>query len=141
MLLVALFIITMQYLQILQVFLSFLATLLFLVLSTINNARYSVFESKFTKVFRFFQDLSFTILMAIMCLLYLDENWQIIPEWLRSGFAIAVVVLVISNILMEFMILVREGWKYCCSRKRAKVEAQAMYANPVALPVGLNDPF
>lgn len=120
--LVAFFIVTMQYLQILQVFLSFVAMLFFLILNAVNFRRHTIFEHRLTKFVRIIQDISFTLMMALICVLYFEQKKAVMNSTLKLIIVGSFLILVIINILLELVIMVKELGSSCCKKKNPKTK-------------------
>ena len=116
------FLLTMQYLQILQVFLSFLVMLTFLIFNVIKFRKYKFFEDRLTKVARVIQDISFTVMMAFVCILYFEQKSSTLNETLKLVIIGSFAILVIINILLEIGIMVKELGSSCCRKKDEQIK-------------------
>ena len=82
--------------------------LFFLVFNTVNFRRHKIFEQRLTKIGRIIQDVSFTIMMAFICVLYFEQKSGNLNPTMKLVVVGSFVILVIINILLEVAMLVKE---------------------------------
>lgn len=74
--LVSVFIYAFQFLQILQVSLSLLLLLFICVCTLFMSFKLKFFKSKFTKIVRIFQEVSFTLILVFVGLFYMEKSYN-----------------------------------------------------------------
>jgi len=92
-----------------------------------GDIRYNYFIDKFTRVFRIIQEVSFTIILILICVFYYDSVHQAINQDIKLILVILFSVLVIKNILLEIInavILTIAYLKEKCGSKKKKVSKE-----------------
>lgn len=116
---IGVFIVSMQYQQVfIQVLSSFVVTLSCLVINIRNFRKYRIFKSRLTKYMRMIQDASFTTMMLMIFVLYVDEKSKFLNDLGKMLVVYIFVALVLVNLLIELTILLKELFSCCCCKKK-----------------------
>lgn len=123
---VTLLIYNLQYLQVIQVTFSLAIIFGIFMFTLVTCNRTKFFHSKFTKVFRIIQGSSFTIILTLINVFYVDSELKFIKnENMNYYMVILFAVLVMLNILLEiinaFKELFQMAWSKCRQKERQKV--------------------
>jgi hypothetical protein len=90
----------LQYLQMVQILSSFLFQLWFAV-QTILLRKTAFFKRKYTHLTRIIQEVSMTLIIVIICMVFYDNNYKSINNSSKARITIFFLALVIVNILLE----------------------------------------
>lgn len=107
-LMVVFFIITMQYLQSVQVILTFIVIVFSLVVMIVNSRRHRIFEKLRVKVFRIIQEGSFVAMVGLLVLFYIDQKTNFLKVPARATITIFFSLTIVLNVLLEIIILVNK---------------------------------
>lgn len=84
-----------------------------------NSLKLKIYNSRFIKYFRLGQECSYSMILAIIFIIYEDENSRGFSSSTRFRLEASFCILVGLNILIEFVILVKNlGRLFTCCKKK-----------------------
>lgn len=99
---------TLQNLKTFQICFQLVFSIVMLAISLGQNFKFKIHQSRFIKIFRLIQECSYSIILAIVWILYQDESSGGFSKEVRFRFEVSFCLLIGVNILMEFVILLKE---------------------------------
>lgn len=82
--------------------------------------KFKILKSKLEKIFRITQQLSFCVIVLIVALFYFDETGEFMGSKPKNGLTIMIGILIISNVGLEFAMLIKSIFENFCKKKSGK---------------------